>query len=134
MKTTYKNLQIVSEFKGDKPANWGVPRQNYNNHLIKVRNVDTGKRIQFEFWASIARPEITTESELLDAFGCLVSDSLAGKQDFEEFCSDFGYDTDSRKAERIHKGCVKATDKVERLIGDIDIYDFANELQTTINE
>lgn len=38
---------------------------------------------------------------------------------FEEFCSEFGYDTDSRKAEKTYKACVKEYFGVHRLFGDV---------------
>jgi len=43
--------------------------------------------------------------------------------DFEEFCSEFGYDTDSRKAENTHKACLKVGENIKRLLGD-DYDDF----------
>ncbi len=49
---------------------------------------------------------------------CLLSDSQAGEQDFEEFCAEFGYDTDSRKAERTWKACRAQAPKVKRLLGE----------------
>jgi hypothetical protein len=38
---------------------------------------------------------------------------------FEDFCYNFGYDTDSRKAEKIYHAVVKEWEAVERLFGDI---------------
>lgn len=37
---------------------------------------------------------------------------------FEEFCRSYGFDEDSRRAERTYKGCVKEYAAVERLFGD----------------
>jgi hypothetical protein len=48
----------------------------------------------------------------------LLSDASAGEQSFEEFCLEFGYDPDSRKAERIHKACEKTARELRRLLGD----------------
>jgi len=36
---------------------------------------------------------------------------------FEDFCSEFGYDEDSRKAERTYKACLKEWKDVERVFG-----------------
>lgn len=38
---------------------------------------------------------------------------------FENFCMEFGYDTDSRRAERIYKSVVREYKAVKRLFGDI---------------
>ena len=128
MKTTYKEFNLTSTFKGDKLAPWDDKQQNYNNHVITVANTELGQKASFEFWGSIVNPEIQTESELLNAFYCFVGDAISGKMDFSEFCSEFGYDEDSRKAEKIWNACKRSTVKFDRLYSG-DIYDFVNELQ-----
>lgn len=40
---------------------------------------------------------------------------------FEDFCSDFGYDTDSRTAERIYKAVCKEWEKVSRFFTSDEI-------------
>lgn len=48
----------------------------------------------------------------------LVSDTQAGDESFEDFCGNFGYDTDSRKAEAIHKACKSNGRKFRQLVGE----------------
>ncbi len=59
---------------------------------------------------------------LEDSLQCLVMDANCVRhgQDFEEFCGDYGYDTDSRKAERVFKGCTESWRKLSKLCLDID--------------
>ena len=38
---------------------------------------------------------------------------------FGDFCRDFGYDEDSRTAERIYRGVQKEWDKVSKMFGDV---------------
>lgn len=38
---------------------------------------------------------------------------------FENFCSDFGYDTDSRNAEKTYKAVIKEWQGVNKLFGDV---------------
>lgn len=60
--------------------------------------------------------------ELRDVLHSLVLD--AGALDyasFEDWAADFGYDTDSREAERIYKACVKIGLELRALIGDAGI-------------
>jgi hypothetical protein len=125
MKATFKNFTVNANFKGDKEASF--IKNNWNNHLVTVTNNDTKQRCTFEFWASIARPELDGEYDVLNAFYCFVGDAINGKMDFDEFCGEFGYDNDSRTAERTWKACKRATTKLERIY-DGDIYDLANEL------
>lgn len=40
---------------------------------------------------------------------------------FEDFCSEFGYDTDSRSAEKIYKAVVKEFDNICKLFTDSEI-------------
>jgi len=128
MKRNYKEFKLTSVFKGDKAWSADEKQQNYNNHVVTVSNTETKQKASFEFWGSIVNPEIKTESELLNAFYCFVEDALSGKMDFSEFCSEFGYDEDSRKAEKTWKACKRSTVKFDRLYSG-DIYDFVNELQ-----
>lgn len=132
METIYKDFKIKSEYKGDKAAPWGDRQENWNNHIITVKNITTGKRTSFEFWASIMHPEIQTEDDLLNAFECFVSDALSGENSFEDFCNEYGYDTDSRSAERTHKACVKSNQKLKGIYAG-DLYELANELNEKIN-
>lgn len=128
MKTTFKNFSITSTFKGDKVAPWSDKQQNYNNHTITVTNTETKQKISFEFWGSIVKPEIKTEDELLNAFYCFVSDAVSGISSFENFCGEFGYDEDSRTAEKTWKACKKSLEKLNKIYNG-DIYILSNELQ-----
>ena len=128
MKTTFKNFSITSTFKGDKVALWDDKQQNYNNHTITVTNTETKHKISFEFWGSIIKPEVKTEDELLNAFYCFISDAVSGTYSFNEFCGEFGYDEDSRTAEKTWKSCKKSLEKLNKIYNG-DVYDLANELQ-----
>jgi hypothetical protein len=95
---------------------------------VTVTNTETENEIEFDFWASIAKPELESEYDILNAFYCFISDAISGTYTFEEFCSEFGYDEDSRRAEKIWKECKKSYGKLISIF-DGDIYDLANELQ-----
>lgn len=58
-----------------------------------------------------------TTEEVLDS---LASDASSIDQRFEDWCSDLGFDTDSRKAERIYNACVKAAGKLKKFLGPDD--------------
>ena len=125
--TTFKGYRITATYKGDKRAEWDT-LNNFNNHRVTVSK--SGQRIGFEFWASNNSPEVRSPSDLRSAFECFLSDAIAGMQTFEEFCGDFGYDTDSRKAERTWKACQRAYLKASHLCGsDEAIYNLARDLQ-----
>ena len=127
LETTYKGLNIKATFKGDKKADW-TGAENWNNHLVTVRNNETKTACAFDFWASIANPDIETETELLHAFRCFVDDAISGEYDFAEFCGEFCFDEDSRKAYKTWKACQRANEKLSKIY-DGDIYDLANALR-----
>ena len=125
MRAKFRNYIINATYRGDKPAKWDS--RNYNNHTITVRNTETGKKTSFDFWASLAAPELVTDYNILNAFYCFVEDAIAGEMSFEDFCADFGYDSDSMTAYRTWKACKRAAAKLERITNE-DIYDLANDL------
>lgn len=108
----------------------------HNKFNVSVTNTENQNCISFDFYGSTndfnnAVTEIEND-DLLSAFECFISDSIAGMLEFDDFCSEFGYDNDSRSAERIHKECLKSLAKAQVII-DADLYEFANELQKAIN-
>jgi hypothetical protein len=127
LETVYNGLTIKSTFKGDKKADWTGSPDNWNNHLITVRNNETKAAIAFDFWASIENPDIETEKELLWAFRCFVDDAISGEYDFSEFCGEFGYSDDSIKARKIWKACQRVNEKLKRIY-DGDIYELINTM------
>lgn len=48
----------------------------------------------------------------------LFLDATAEALTFEEWCAEFGYDDDSRKAERTFKACQKVGRDLKKLLGD----------------
>lgn len=123
---------ISSKFTGRKAAAWQVNGEsNCNHHFVTVKNNQTGAEAQFDFWTALADKDPSTALDkkynLLNAVYCWITDAISGLQSFEEFCSELGYDTDSRKAEATWKACQTATAQAQRVISE-DLYDFANEL------
>lgn len=74
-----------------------------------------GRRFTFDFWQGTG---ITHDPKVVDCMECLLSDAEAGKQTFEEWCGNLGYDTDSRKAEAIYRQCKSVIYRgMKRLLG-----------------
>lgn len=109
-------VSVSSEYLGNKESSWG---DNWNNHKITIRH--DGRSCSFDFWASIANPEVRTVSDLGNAVFCFLSDAESGKMDFSEFCNEFGYDEDSRRSEKTWNACKKSLSAAERVFGsDLD--------------
>ena len=137
MKTIYnfKKYSVTAKLKAEGVQFPFDTKGSYrhNKFSVSVKNTSTGKRISFDFYGSendyINGIVELSEGDLKQAFYCLISDSLSAVNDFEEFCSEFGYDEDSRTAERVYKGCQKQYDKAMRLVeAESELYDLINEL------
>jgi len=123
-------ITIDSNFLGNKLWEASEKQQNYNNHIVTISH--NKKKCNFDFWGSIMNPEISNNEENIFAFYCFLSDSIGAMESFEGFCDTFGYNTDSRNAEKIYKACQKSLKKIERVF-DCDLYELSNEIQETYN-
>jgi hypothetical protein len=73
-----------------------------------------GRRYSFDYWQGIG---ISHDPRVDDVLDSLLSDAQGGGQTFEDFCMEFGYDPDSRKAERIWRACQLVAKNMKRLLG-----------------
>lgn len=70
----------------------------------------------FEQMLKLSKP---VKPSLDDVLYCLVSDADAAEMTFSEWCSNFGYDTDSRKALATYELCQQSADKLRKAGIDI---------------
>ena len=82
--------------------------------VFKCRLSRNGKSYTFNFGQSIVNGgEYPT---LYSALACLTKYDVGG---FEDFCNEFGFDEDSRSAEKTYKAVLKEWKAVKRLFSDI---------------
>jgi hypothetical protein len=90
---------------------------NMDHWLVLFRN-KAGRSLttHFSMGVGLGGKEPTAE----DVLDCLASDSssIENAFDFEEWASNFGYDTDSREAERTYRACERQAGKLKRFLGD----------------
>lgn len=55
-----------------------------------------------------------------DVLYSLIMDSYTAEETFEDFCSEFGYDSDSRKAMQIWEDCRNNAKRVKKFIPDLE--------------
>jgi hypothetical protein len=94
----------------------GWHRRQYR---VRVTSDATGRHITFTYTDS-AHNESAGKvglgpSDLLEAFECFVSDAAVGAESFHHFCSDFGYDEDSRQAHSTWLACRRSGERLARL-------------------
>ena len=80
-----------------------------------VRLKHQGRSLTTSFFQGSAHK---TAPSAADVLSCLASDARSGEQSFEDFCGDFGYDADSRKAHETWKTCARMTKQLHKLLGD----------------
>lgn len=90
---------------------WGEKQCRY---VFKCRLSRGRKQYTFEFGQSLYNG--AKEPTMYDVLACLEKCDVGT---FEDFCEEFGYDTDSRRAERTYKAVCKEYAAVERLFGDV---------------
>ena len=113
-------LTVKLVYKGDKEAPFNS--SNWYRHIITLTY--NKKSIRFDFWASIAEPEITTKKQLIGAIECILLDGITGKEyqyysiddGTQAIMDEFGY-SDFKEAKRVFKGVVKTYEKLEKLFG-----------------
>lgn len=72
------------------------------------------RQMTTDYWMGSA---LTDDPECNEVMHSLIGDAQAGDQSFGDFCADLGYDTDSRRAERIYKGCQRIGTQLSALFG-----------------
>lgn len=73
----------------------------------------------------------TKAPNLAEVLDCMASDasSVENSRDFEEWCSEIGYDTDSRKAEATYNECKAQARHLERVIGRSALRQLVEEVE-----
>lgn len=97
----------------DQTDDWDKDAKHY---LCKLSKDD--ETVEIEFSQGSAHKEPPTLPELME---CLREDVRVGPEwdrGFEDWCANYGYEEDSRKAERIYAHCVELREKMLRLLGE----------------
>ena len=85
-------------------------------YVFKLQLLRGKKSYTFEFGQSIAKGN--EEPTLYDVLTCLQKYDVGT---FKNFCDDFGYDNDSRTAEKTYKSVVKEFKAMERLFNSEEL-------------
>ena len=116
---TQNNIKIASEYADRNPH---MPDWNDANHY-KCKLTMGRKQMTVYFSQGYG---VSHEPEVVDVLNCLADDiaGVSNARSFEEWAEEYGYDTDSRKAEKTYNVCVKKAARLLSFLGD-DLY---NEL------
>jgi hypothetical protein len=122
-------MQTLTDFIRSARITMTADRADDNPHMqdshemdhwrcILRANGDQRRRLTVPF--SMGRGHNGAAPELADVLDCLASDSagLENARDFEDWCGEYGYDTDSRKAERTYRTVQRQAKKLRAFLGD----------------
>ncbi len=99
-------LQIV-----DGP-DYRVDDEGWEHHAYTLKVRDGRRWITTPWKQGLA---ITEDPQLSDVLESLCSDARCGEMEFEEFCNEFGYDADSKRAEQTWEECQRMAEKLDHL-------------------
>jgi hypothetical protein len=87
-----------------------------NRYIFKIQLLKGKKSYTFNFGQSINAGN--KAPSMYDILSCLQKYDVGS---FENFCGDFGYNTDSRTAERTYKAVLKEFNSMERLFNNDEL-------------
>jgi len=79
---------------------------------LKCSDAKTAEEVR----AWVMKNRVCDTPHPIDIINFLLMDASATEQTFEEWCSEFGYDTDSRKAEETYRACDEAGKRLYRVL------------------
>lgn len=96
-------------------------KYDHRRHDRRIRQTcETGEL--YKFFTHSDTPYETGKKQpqplLINVLYCLAQDaSVMNSRCYEEWASDYGYDEDSRKGEKIYRQCLEQTKNLERVLG-----------------
>lgn len=107
-------IQAVATFKGEQEKpDWGSQRVRAFEVTLKRGH---SKTLTVPFFQGLAHSKAPSAADVLS---CLLSDaSVEDATSFEDWCSDYGYDTDSRSAEKTYRDCLFQTKELRAFLGE----------------
>lgn len=111
---TRNNLTLKIEYK-ETGLYFAGDKEERNIYTFTLRNKTTKKSYKAKFGDSIHNTYSGNEPNNYDILACLNPYDF---RDFEEFCSNFGYNEDSRQAEKAYKAVCKEYAGLTRVLNE----------------
>lgn len=112
-----ERITIVCDHADSNPNMADSDRQMNHFRCLLTRKPSAGRVRKMSVYFSMGL-SLSGEPDAASVLDCLASDAPSSEQDFEDWCDDYGYDTDSRAAERVYKAAATATCKLRTFLQD----------------
>jgi hypothetical protein len=112
------NVRADSQYVGDHTETYETPyggKGSYRQNDYKVTLKMERRQMTVDFHQGEG---ITKDPTAYDVLYCLIADASGIDSGFEDWAREFGYDTDSRKAEGIYKTIQDNTKKLRKFLAD----------------
>ena len=107
-------LSCDVEWVSENPNMGDMPRGSNHFEVTLTRDNDQEMACYFSMGPALCR-----EPEAVEVLDCLISDSRGVlNEGFEDWADNYGYDSDSRKAEKTYLVCREQAEKLEVFLGD----------------
>jgi hypothetical protein len=113
LKVTYKLLDCDN-------APWDKEHCHNHYRVTITRKGTPGQKLTFQWWDSIQATEKNEQPTAYDSLSSISSDSTE-YSDFEEFCGEMGYDTDSIEALHTWKAYNKLSSRINKFFTEEEI-------------
>lgn len=87
------------------------------------------KKESFQYTDSIANFYDNKRPEAKSLIYCVLMDATCDLSSFEDFCSEFGYDSDSIKHKNIYDACIKSAEKLGNLFNSTELSELNEAMQ-----
>lgn len=110
LRATLSDTKAPAWIKGEKHGHhyrvqiWREGRTHWNATDKPAKVVPSPRRLTFDFWGSIADAESGKAPTPYDIIACISSDAYT-PETFEDWCSEYGYDSDSLNALQTFRRC-----------------------------
>jgi hypothetical protein len=121
-----KCIETVFRKDSDKPEDIKLSLVNHDGYdpEITVLKRRVPRSVKMTVYFSKGTGHHGAEPTVEEVLDCLSSDAagIENASNFEDWCSEYGYDTDSRSAEKTFKACEHSAKRLRNFLGD-DLYD-----------
>lgn len=104
-------IKLRITLSDSKPAAWEPAGHHYRITLSGHNGQGYSRRLTFDFWGSVQDASEGKDPSPRSVLSCIGSD-LGTPETFEDFCSEYGEDSDSRKALQTFRRCARHAERI----------------------